>query len=85
MGHVFRENDILGLLRFELKLQEESGSKSGVVVRAFASHQCDPGSNHSINTICGLSLLSVLSFALKGFSLNALVFPSPQKNNISKF
>ena len=32
-----------------------------------------------IDAICGLSLLLVVSFALRGFSLVTLVFPSPQK------
>ena len=31
-----------------------------------------------VNAICGLSLLLVLSFALKGFLLGTPVFPSPQ-------
>ena len=44
------------------------------MVRALASHQCDPGSNPSIDPICGLS-----------FSPGTPVFPSPQKTNISKF
>ena len=47
------------------------------MVRALASHQCGPGSNHGIDAICGLSLLMVLSFALRGFSLGTPVFPSP--------
>ena len=46
------------------------------MVRALASHQCDLGSNPGVNTICGLSLLLVLSVAPRGFSP---VFPSPQK------
>ena len=36
------------------------GSKGGTVVRALASPQCGPGSNSSVNAICGLSLLLVL-------------------------
>ena len=46
------------------------------MVTALASHQCDLGSNPGVNTICGLSLLLVLSVAPRGFSP---VFPSPQK------
>ena len=34
---------------------------------------------HRIDTICGLSLLLVLSFALRGFSPGTPVFTSPQK------
>ena len=37
------------------------------VVRAIASHQCGRGSNPGVNTTCGLSLLFILAFALKGF------------------
>ena len=48
-------------------------------VRALASHQCGPGSNRSFDSICGLSLLLVLSLAPRGFSPGSLVFPSPQK------
>jgi len=55
------------------------GARDGAVVRAFTSHQCGPGSNPSIDAICGLNLLLVLSFAPRGFSLGTLVFPSPQK------
>ena len=33
----------------------------GTVVRALASHQCDPGSNPGPGVICGLSLLLVLA------------------------
>ena len=44
---------------------------------ALASHQCDPGSNPSVDAICGLSLLLVLSFATRGFSPGTPVFPSP--------
>ena len=55
------------------------GGKGGEVVRALASHQCGPGSNPSVDAICGLSLLLVLSFAPRGFSPDTPVFPSPQK------
>ena len=54
-------------------------ARDGAVVRVLASHQCGPGSNPSVDAICGLSLLLVLSFALRGFSLGTPVFPSPQK------
>ena len=54
-------------------------ARDGTVVRALASHQCGRGSNLGVDTICGLSLLSVLSFAPRGFSSGTLVFPSPQK------
>ena len=49
------------------------------MVRALASHQFGPGSNPGVDAICGLSLLLVLSFAPRGFSLGIPVFPSPQK------
>ena len=49
------------------------------MVRALASHECGPGSTPGVDAICGLSLLMVLPFAPRGFSLGTLVFPSPQK------
>ena len=55
------------------------GSKGGAVVRALASHQCGLGLNPGIDTICGLSLLLVLSFAPTGF-LPALRFSPLLKN-----
>ena len=54
-------------------------SKDGAVVRALTSHQSDPGSNPGVDAICGLSLLLVLSFAPRGFSLGTPLFLSPQK------
>jgi len=45
------------------------GARDGVVVRVLASHQCGPGSNPGVDAICGLTLLLVLSFAPRGFSL----------------
>ena len=55
------------------------GTRAGALVRALAFHQCGPGSNPGIDAICGLSLLLVLSFAPRVFSLRTPVFPSPQK------
>ena len=54
------------------------GARDGAVVKALAPHLCGPGSNPGVNTICGLSLLLVLSLAPKGFSPGTPVFPSPQ-------
>ena len=50
-----------------------------VVARAFASHQCDLGSNPGVNAICGQSLLLVLSFALSGvrFAYSGFLPPPP--------
>ena len=62
------------------KLQSHNmGSKGGAVVRALASHLCGPGSNPSVDAICGLSLLLVLYLTPRGFSPGTPVFPSPQK------
>ena len=61
------------------------GNRDGTVVRALTSHQCVPGSISGLGIICGLSSLLVLFFALRGFSQDTRVFPSPQKTNISKF
>ena len=55
-------------------------ARDGAVVRALVSHQRGPGSNPDIDAICGLSLLLVLSFSPRGFSLGTPVFPSPQKH-----
>ena len=52
-------------------------ARDGAVERALSSHQCGLGSNPSVNTICGLSLLLVLSLAPRGFPLGTPVFPSP--------
>ena len=43
-----------------------------------ASHQCGPGSNPGVKAISGLSLLLVLSLALRGFFPGTPVIPSPQ-------
>ena len=56
------------------------GARDGAVVRALTSHHCGPGSNPGVDAICGLSLLLVLSPALRGFPQGTPVFPSPQKN-----
>lgn len=54
-----------------------------IVARAFASHQCDLGSNPGVNAIRGLSLLLVLSFALSGVFFGYSGFPPSSKTNIS--
>ena len=59
------------------------GTRDDTVVRAFTSHQSGPGSNRSLNAICGLSLLLVLSLAPRGFSPGTSAFPSPQKPTFS--
>ena len=59
------------------------GARDGVVVRALASHHCCPGSNPGVDAICGLSLLLVLCFSPRGFSLGTPVFPSPEKPTFS--
>ena len=55
----------------------EQGEHSGEN-RALPSHQCCPGSNPGIDAVCGLSLLLVISLALRGLSL-CILFPPPQK------
>ena len=59
------------------------GARDSALVRAFASHQCGPGSNPGVHAICGLSLLLVLSFAPRGFSPGSPVFLSLQKPTFS--
>ena len=55
------------------------GSRDDAVVRALASHQCDPGSIPGPGVICGLSLLLVLVLALRVFLL-VILFSSLHKN-----
>ena len=59
--------------------------REGTVVRAFAFHQCGPGSNPGVDAICGLSWLLVLSFSPRGFCPGTPVFPSPQKPTFPNF
>ena len=54
-------------------------------MRALAVLLCGPGLKPGVNAIYGLTLLVVLSFALRGFSPGTLVFSSKKKTNISKF
>ena len=54
------------------------------MVRALTSHQYGPGSNPSVDAICGLSLLLVLSLVQRGFSPDTPVFSS-LKTNTFKF
>ena len=61
-----------------------SGSRDGAVVRALASHQCDPGSIPGLGAICGLSLLLVLVPAPRVF-LWKVRYSSLLKIKISKF
>ena len=48
-----------------------------------ASHQRGPGSNSSVDAICGLSLLLIFSFAPRRFSPGTSVLPSPLKPTLS--
>ena len=54
------------------------------MVRALSSHQRGPRSNPGMDTSCRSSLLLVLSFSLRGFSLGTPFSPLG-KINISKF
>ena len=58
-------------------------SRDGAVVRALASHQCVSGSIPALGIICGLSLLLVLYFALRGLSPGTLVFLCPHKHKFN--
>ena len=60
------------------------GSEGGALVIALASHQCGPGSNLSVEAICGLSLLLVISLGSRGFSAGYSGFPLSSQTNISK-
>ena len=59
-------------------------SRNGTVVRALASHQCDPGSNLGPASYVGW-VCCWLSFLLRGFFSGYSGFPSSTKTNISKF
>ena len=48
-----------------------------------ASHQRRPGSNSSVDVICGSSLLLVFSLSPGGFSPGTSVLPSPLKLTLS--
>ena len=48
-------------------------------------HQCDPGLIPGLGVKCGLSLLLVLVFALRGVSSGAPVFSSPQKPTVLNY
>ena len=53
-----------------------NGELDCTVVRAFASHQCGPGSIPILGVKCELRFLLVLVLAPRGFS-GTPVFPSP--------
>ena len=62
------------------------GSRDSAVVRAFASHQCGPGSIPGPGIICGLSLFSVGSLLCsERLSSGYSGFPLSSKTNIFKF
>ena len=64
---------------------QEQESKGGAKLRALSPCSCGPGSNPGIDTICGLSLLSVYYLAPRGFSPGTSVFPSPYKTTLPNF
>ena len=62
------------------------GSKVGAVVRALASHQCEPGSNPGINMDNDFVVGFLRSLFLRGFSPRILTgIPSPQKSTLPNF
>ena len=83
----FAKVQIANITRLQLVLKKIWGSKgwhSGESTH-LPNHQCGPGSTPCVDAIyvCGLSLLLVLSLALRGFSPGTPVFPSPQKPTLS--
>ena len=78
-GNLTKKQNNFALNIGAVLVNKHRGSKGGPMVRALASHQCVPGSNSSVDAICGLSLLMVLSLAPRGFSPGTPVFPSLQK------
>ena len=75
--HQCGTDSIPSLMSFTAWVLGAFGSRDGAVVRA--SHRCGSGSILGLDAICGLSLLSVLFSAPRGFSPGTPVFPSPQK------
>ena len=65
--------------------ENKRGSKGSAVVRALASHKCGPGSNPGVEGLCGMSLLSDLSLAPRGFFSGYSGFLLSLKTNTSKF
>ena len=57
--------------------ENKRGIKGSAVVRALASHKCAPSSNPGVEGIFGISLLSDLSLAPRGFFQGTLVSSSP--------
>ena len=53
----------------------------GAMEIALPCHQCGPGSNPGVNFISGLSLLLVLSLALRGFLRGLQLFPLLKKQH----
>ena len=51
----------------------------------FSGESNGPGWIPELGVICGMSLLLVIVFAPRGFSLCTPVFPLSSKTNISKF
>jgi len=76
LQHVLRVATYSSLLAPHSSCQ---GSRGGAVVRALGFHPCGPGSIPRLGVIGGLSLLSVLVVAPRGFSLGTPVFLCPQK------
>ena len=71
---ICNRNETFKLQNSHVREQEHGGkvAKWWELVRTLASHQCGPGSKPVIDATRGLSLLLVLSLALRGFSL---IFP----------
>ena len=70
-------------IAFDRVVVGNKGWHSGESARL--SHQCGLGSYPGVDTICGSSLLLVLSFAPRGFFSRYSGLPLSSKTNISKF
>ena len=77
----------LDLVYMSINLEQGliQGSRGGAAVKALASHQCGPGSNPGVDTMCGLSLLLVLSPCSERFFSGCSGIPHSTKTSISKF
>ena len=79
-----KKKEMLGVVGSKLCLPTslrpfERGARDAAVVRALASHQCDPGLNPGIDAVMWVE------FAPRGFFCGYSAFPLSSKTYISKF
>ena len=65
-----------------IKIENKINKSSEGLNREKSVIKLETVKNH-VNAICGLSLMLVLSFVRRGFTLGTPVFPTPQKTNMA--